>query len=214
VLATALSKHLLKTGEGLLHACISSILLQGDKIYLQALDSGFVVLEPGVEFMSVDNLPKVVSVSCCTNMFSYEICESVIDTRNMPAVVHAKTTTTHVNPFHAQNNDTIKPIEAKISIFEAKTIYLPIVVEPVEAKTIDQPIVVEPIEAQNKSDLPIVVEPIEAKTIYLPIVVEPVEAKTIDLPIVVEPIEAKTIDLPIVVEPIEAQNNIRLGPLG
>jgi hypothetical protein len=25
VLATALSKHLLKTGEGLLHACISSI---------------------------------------------------------------------------------------------------------------------------------------------------------------------------------------------
>ena len=95
---------------------LNNILLQGDKIYLQALDSGFVVLEPGVEFMSVDNLPKVVSVSCCTNMFSYEICESVIDTRNMPAVVHAKTTTTHVNPFHAQNNDTIKPIEAKISI--------------------------------------------------------------------------------------------------
>ena len=31
----------------------------------------------------------------------------VIDTRNMPAVVHAKTTTTHVNPFDAQNNDTI-----------------------------------------------------------------------------------------------------------
>ena len=44
----------------------------------------------------------------------------VIDTRNMPAVVHAKTTTTHVNPFDAQNNDTIKPIEAK-------TIDLPIV---------------------------------------------------------------------------------------
>ena len=52
----------------------------------------------------------------------------VIDTRNMPAVVHAKTTTTHVNPFDAQNNDTIKPIEAK-------TIDLPIVVEPIEAKT-------------------------------------------------------------------------------
>jgi hypothetical protein len=65
-------------------------------MYLQALDNGFVVLEPGVEF--IDNLPKVVSVSCCTNMFSYEICDSVIDTRNVPAVVHAKTTTTHVNP--------------------------------------------------------------------------------------------------------------------
>jgi hypothetical protein len=55
-------------------------------MYLQALDNGFVVLEPGVEF--IDNLPKVVSVSCCTNMFPYEICDSVIDTRNVPAVVH------------------------------------------------------------------------------------------------------------------------------
>ena len=206
---------------------LNNVLIQGDKIYLQALDSGFVVLEPGVEFMSVDNLPKVVSVSCCTNMFSYEICESVIDTRNMPAVVHAKTTTTHVNPFDAQNNDTIKPIEAKnidlpivvepieaqnksdlpivVEPIEAKNIDLPIVVEPIEAKTIYLPIVVEPVEAKT-IDLPIVVEPVEAKTIYLPIVVEPVEAKTTDLPIVVEPIEAKTIDLPIVVEPIEAQN--------
>ena len=43
-------------------------------MYLQALDNGFVVLEPGVEFISVDNLPKVVSVSCCTNMFSCKIC--------------------------------------------------------------------------------------------------------------------------------------------
>ena len=73
-------------------------------MYLQALDNGFVVLEHGVEFMSVDNLPKVVSVSCCTNMFSYEICDSVIDTRKyVPAVVHAKTTTTLVNHFDAQN---------------------------------------------------------------------------------------------------------------
>ena len=47
----------------------------------------------------------------------------MVDTRNVPAVVHAKTTTTH-----SINNDTIKPIEAK-------TIDLPIVVEPIEAKT-------------------------------------------------------------------------------
>jgi hypothetical protein len=38
---------------------------QGDKMYLQALNDGFVVLEPGVEFLSVDNLPKLVSVSSC-----------------------------------------------------------------------------------------------------------------------------------------------------
>ena len=69
----------------------SNVLLQGDKMYLQALNDGFVVLEPGVEFLSVDNLPKLVSVSCCTNMFSYQICDSVIDTSNIPPVVHDRT---------------------------------------------------------------------------------------------------------------------------
>jgi hypothetical protein len=34
---------------------LNNVLLQGDKMCLQALDNGFVVLEPGVEFMSVDN---------------------------------------------------------------------------------------------------------------------------------------------------------------
>ena len=44
-----------------------SYLIQGDKMYLQALNDGFVVLEPGVEFLiSVDNLiPQLVSVSSC-----------------------------------------------------------------------------------------------------------------------------------------------------
>jgi hypothetical protein len=32
---------------------LNNVLLQGDKMYLQALDNGFVVLEPGVEIMSV-----------------------------------------------------------------------------------------------------------------------------------------------------------------
>ena len=32
---------------------LNNVLLQGDKMYLQALDNGFVVLEPGVEFVSV-----------------------------------------------------------------------------------------------------------------------------------------------------------------
>ena len=41
------------------------LLIQGNKMYLKALNDGFVVLEPGVEFLSVDNLPKLVSVSSC-----------------------------------------------------------------------------------------------------------------------------------------------------
>ena len=35
MLATALSIHLLKTGEGLLHACISSILIFKDRDYVE-----------------------------------------------------------------------------------------------------------------------------------------------------------------------------------
>ena len=84
--------------------------------------------------------------------------DSVIDTSNIPHVVHAKTTTTPVNPFDTQNNDTINS--------------LPIVVGQNNSIL---PIVVEPIVAKNIIDLPIVVESM----------IEPIEAKTIDLPIVV-----------------------------
>ena len=129
------------------------LILQGDKMYLRALNSGLIVLEPSTEFLSVDNLPKVVGVSCCRNMFSYEIdlmsqTSSAQSNINLPIVVESN-------------------------------IDLPIVVEPIEAqKKSDLPIVVEPIEAQNKSDLPIVVEPIEAQnTIDLPIVAEAVDVE-------------------------------------
>ena len=103
---------------------------------------------------------------CCTDItdnFSYELCQSAMDT--------------FVDPTGDK-----KPTEAKTVIDP------PIVVESTEAQTITD----LPIEAQNNSDLPIVVEPIEAHTIiYPPIVVEPIEAQTIiDPPIVVEPIEA------------------------
>jgi hypothetical protein len=124
-----------------------SYLMQGDKMYLQTLNDGFVVLEPGVEFLSVDNLPKFVSVSSCIRT-----CFLI--------TVHAKTTTTPVNPFDTQNNDTINS--------------LPMVVGQNNSIL---PIVVEPIEAKNILDLPIDhcgrAHAFKAKTIDLPIVVEP-----------------------------------------
>ena len=128
----------------------NNVLLQGDKMYLRALNNGLIVLEPSIEFLSVDNLIKVVGVSCCRNMFSYEIdlmsqTSSAQSNINLPIVVESN-------------------------------IDLPIVVEPIVAqKKSDLPIVVE---AQNKSDLPIVVEPIEAQNnivIHLPIVVERID---------------------------------------
>ena len=138
----------------------------------------FFDLDSGVELLSVDNLPNVVSISNCTSMFSlicYEICGSMIDTSNISNV---PVTTAVLEAVEAQNQND-----------------LPIVVEPSEAQNKnDLPIVVEPFEAQNNIQLPIVVEPIEAQNKY-------------DLPIVAEPIEAQNnIQLPIVVEPIEAQS--------
>ena len=163
----------------------NNVLLQGDKMYLRALNNGLIVLEPSIEFLSVDNLPKVVGEIDLMSQTS-----SAQSNINLPIVVESNIDLPIV----------VEPIEAQ------KKSDQPIVVEPIEAQNkSDLPIVVEPIEAQNNIviDLPIVVEPIEAKTIDLPIVVEPIEAKTIDLPIAVEPIEAKTIDLPIVVERID-----------
>ena len=38
----------------------NNVLLQGDKMYLKALNSGLIVLDPGVEFLFIANLPTVV----------------------------------------------------------------------------------------------------------------------------------------------------------
>ena len=64
-------------------------------MYLKALNSGL-VLDQGVEFLSVDNLPNVVGVSCCTSMFSYAIHDSsLIDKfHNISPVAHGYTTYT------------------------------------------------------------------------------------------------------------------------
>ena len=49
-------------------------------MYLEALHNGLIILDQGVELLSVDNLPKLVIVSCCKNMFSYEIWHPVVYT--------------------------------------------------------------------------------------------------------------------------------------
>jgi hypothetical protein len=122
-------------------------------------------------------------------MFSYEICDPVIHTSNIPPVVHAKTNTTPVDPFDAQNNVELPMVIGQNSnsvpvVVRQNNNSLPVVVEPIEAQNIIQlPIVVEPIEAQNNIDLPIVVEPVEAKSIAD----LPIEAKSnTDLSIGVE----------------------------
>ena len=133
---------------------LNNVLLQGDSMYLEALNNGLIVPDPGVDLLSINNLPSAVYVTCYTDItdnFSYELCQCAMDT--------------FVDPVGHK-----KPTEAKTIIDP------PIVVEPTEAQTITD----LPIEAQNNSDLPIVVEPIGAQTIIdPPIVVEPTEAQTI-----------------------------------
>jgi hypothetical protein len=57
---------------------INNVLLQGDKLYLKAINSGFIMLDPGIDFLCVEHLPKVIRVSSsCTNMsndFLFETC--------------------------------------------------------------------------------------------------------------------------------------------
>ena len=77
-----------------------SYLIQGDKMYLQALNDGFVACLNLSVFQVV------------YKDVSYKICDSVIDTSNIGPTTcsHAKTTTTPVNPFVTQNNDTINSL--------------------------------------------------------------------------------------------------------
>ena len=143
---------------------LNNVLLQGDSMYLEALNSGLIVLDSGVDLLSINNLPSVVYVTCYTDItdnFSYELCQSAMDT--------------FVYPIGDK-----KPTEAKTIIDP------PIVVESTEAQTTTDLL----IEAQNNSDLPIVVEPIEAQTIIdPPIVVGPIEAQVISNTISCLPVE-------------------------
>ena len=112
-----------------------TFILQGDKMYLKALNIG---LDQGVEFLSVHNLPNVVGVSCCTSMFSYAIHDSsLIDKfHNISPVVHGCTTPLRdtnchlplvIDPFGAQNN-------IELPVVVAQNNNLPIVVELLRQK--------------------------------------------------------------------------------
>ena len=53
---------------------LNSILLQGDKLYLKAINSHSIRLPPGIIYLSVSDLPKLVIVSYFENEFIFDIC--------------------------------------------------------------------------------------------------------------------------------------------
>ena len=177
---------------------IYNILVQGDQMYLKALNNGLINLNPGVEYLSVDDLPKFVCASYCRNIFSYQIFTNI-------SPVQGKV----ISPLMMTNGDNlplvIEPIEVENNIdlpvvVEQNNIDLPVVVAQnnidlpvvVAQNDIDLPVVV----AQNNIDLPVVVA---QNNIDLPVVVE---QNNIDLPVVV----AQNTHLPIVVEGVQTEN--------
>ena len=96
----------------------NNVLLQGDTTHLKALDHGLIVLDARIEFLSIDDLPTVVSISCGKNMFSYEICRSV----TLPIHANTCTATSPVMasssdlPVVVQSVDTLKDIDQLVEV--------------------------------------------------------------------------------------------------
>ncbi len=118
-----------------------NIKCQGDKLYLKALNTGFIVLDQGTDFLSVEHLPKAISVSSlCTNMsndFSYEICQPMISLPHSSVqenIVRSPNgdLPTVVEPFGVQNNITKVASETQNINTDS-----PIAVKPIEAQSIN-----------------------------------------------------------------------------
>ena len=156
---------------------IDNVLLQGDEMYLNAVNTRFVVPHPCLEFMSIDDLPNVVNVRFNGNVFSYQICQTVSGSK-------AATMTRNscdLAVVAAQNSSDLPVVVGQNSSD------LPVVVAQ---NSSDLPVVV----AQNSSDLPVVVA---QNSSDLPVVVA---QNSSDLPMVVA---QNSSDLPVVV----AQNS-------
>jgi hypothetical protein len=201
-------------------------------MYLQALNDGFVVLEPGVEFLSVDNLPKLVrqNVLKGDKMYLKALNSGLIvldpgveflSIANLPTVVSVLCSKNELSYEVCQfvkspvQGKTTSPVMVTPN---SENSDLPVIESSEEQKNIDMSIKVQNnidllVEAQNINiDLPIVVDPVEAQNnIDLPIAVEPVEAQhNIDLPTLAEAVKAQSnTDLPF-----EAQNNNGLPIVG
>ncbi len=150
----------------------NDVLIQGDKMYLRALNNGLLVLNPGIEYLSIDNLPTIVTVNnSCTNACStitnsgINLPVEVAQNMNLPVEVAQNTNL----PVEVAQNTNL-PVEVaqniNLPVEVAQNINLPVEVAqninlPVEVAgriNSDRPIVVEPIQAQNNIDLPIVLE--------------------------------------------------------
>ena len=78
---------------------IDNILVQGDYMYVKALNNGLFGINPGIELTSIDNLPRFVEVSCNMNILSFELIDTTVNNINYeePPVLHAESSNAHIN---------------------------------------------------------------------------------------------------------------------
>ena len=75
---------------------INNVLLQGDCMYINALNNGLFGINPGLELTSIDNLPRFIDLSCNMNMLSFEFIDATVNNINSKALFKRRT-------FHVPN---------------------------------------------------------------------------------------------------------------
>ena len=162
---------------------IDNILVQGDYMYVKALNNGLFGINPGIELTSIDNLPRFVEVSCNMNTLSFELIDTTVNNINYdePPVLHAESSNAHINS--CDNN--VVPVPVAVY----RNIELPVMVE----NNNELPVMVEnnnqlPVMVENNNQLPVMVD----KDNELPVMVD----KDNELPVMVD----KDNELPVMVD--------------
>ena len=98
-------------------------------MYIKALNNGLIDLGPGVELLSINNLPKFVDASCDMGMFSFKLFDTTVNYYNESPALHAECQTPHsisdsndVVPIAIQEND-------KLPVMVDKNTTLPVMVD-------------------------------------------------------------------------------------
>ena len=107
---TAENTPLLKWSQ----STLTRVLLQGDNMYIKALNNRLIDSCPGVELLSINNLPKFVDASCGMGMFSFKLFDTTVSYSKESSAVHTESQTPHsisdsndVVPIAVQENDEL-----------------------------------------------------------------------------------------------------------
>ena len=138
---------------------LTRVLLQGDNMYIKAPNNRLIDLGPGVELLSINNLPKLVDAPCGMGMFSFKLFDTTVSYYKESSAVHTECQTPHsisdsndVVPIAVRENDELPVMVDKnttLPVMVDENIELPVMVD----KTIELPVMVD-----NNIELPVTVD--------------------------------------------------------